>query len=394
MRLAIFTLVAGLWPVQAFAGWNSGGGKLLKHATNPWFLENTADVEYCIDFDQNYFDVGQERLEQLVGEALSEWKLAFAYAKDRTYEEGELEPFGQLRVATQNFWLTKCHADVDIRFQFGKLSKTQAEKYFNDPRKFVGTAVRTHYDLKQLTSKGFVYIAPMDGPLRPELQNMHPNPWIVDNNSILKVIIMHEIGHIFGMKHENGLMAEVISERLMNEDFVNSVIRINYLPTLRPIEIFRSRKDVVRKGCGAKSPVYEKENLGIETNKPCTKVDFKVFGEFDARVTIYQGDSKHNYDEVGEANLKGGANSTLPVVFVYLPAEQEVFTKTPKVDFGPYLMGEEREGKSSYRGTYVGKNGSADIPMMIDLVPWSDPAEQKVTIFHKGRFMTNPFILY
>ena len=41
--------------------WNSGGGEFLADSLNPWFIQNTKIVTYCIEIDDNAFHLGDAR---------------------------------------------------------------------------------------------------------------------------------------------------------------------------------------------------------------------------------------------------------------------------------------------------------------------------------------------
>ncbi len=54
MRQLCFLLTLLAFPTL-WAGWTSGGGELLRTAINPWFIQNTKVVHYCVLADEKNF---------------------------------------------------------------------------------------------------------------------------------------------------------------------------------------------------------------------------------------------------------------------------------------------------------------------------------------------------
>lgn len=155
---------------SSYAGWNSGGGELIRDQSNPWFLENTEEVHYCVQLDEEHFHQRREVVEEKIQRAFEYWRSEFSRA---LYEvKGDIET----KIAKQCFVLSPCTADVAITFQMGFLTAQQLAKIPN-PRQFVSMAVRESYDTKNLVGKGFVYLAADSGPLRPDAPDMAPLPW-------------------------------------------------------------------------------------------------------------------------------------------------------------------------------------------------------------------------
>lgn len=182
----------------AFAGWNSGGGALLKDGENPWFIQNTRRVEYCIQADPAAFHQDLAVVDQKIGEALEYWKDEFS--RSWTPEINRIK----VASATQEFVRTACAPNTDLVFQMGILTPEQI-RYLGNPRDFVSVAVRTDYDPVQLRGKGFIYIAADTGPLRPAAKNMLSDPWRFVDGGILYRVLVHELGHVFGLKHASSL---------------------------------------------------------------------------------------------------------------------------------------------------------------------------------------------
>lgn len=192
---------------SANAGWSSGGGELIRDARNPWWLSNTLKVQYCILADEQNMGISVEIMRGHVKTALDYWKKQFAKAPN----------FGEkVKVATQEFTEVACNKDIEFKFQFGVLDAEQF-KMIPEPTRFVGLTIRTEYDKVNLAAKGFIYIAPQSGPLKLDLTGLVEKPWSENNGGRLLPILIHELGHVFGLSHQSTVwfMDERMPERLL-----------------------------------------------------------------------------------------------------------------------------------------------------------------------------------
>ena len=381
VRVILILTSIVLMPINVFAGTISGGGgKLIKFSQNPWFLENTKIVKICVKKYSGFGDVSEARLMQLIEQSLSEWKKAFSFAKDDYYKAGELEPYGELRVATQKF-VYDC-AGPDIEFAFGGLTDKQ-KKSFPAFKDYVGAAVLTNYDLKQMSGTGFVYIAAMSGEFSPSTKHKHPDAWKVDNNRFLKYVLLHEIGHIFGIPHdftENevsgaGLMQPRTPEWLINPLYVNATINGEidwsedaYENAYNPLSIFKPSIKTEYVTCGGDNEmVYHKELFALDKTTKCTKVVIRRIEtpyNIDETIQFFESPKGENgpWYEFAEFEPDGvrGRRKNEMQSRVYLPESQKVFTKLPgemeKIGLFP-LYGEMKTLKESYHGKYKPLNG-------------------------------------
>lgn len=197
----------------ASGGWISGGGELLKDSHNPWFLNNTKDVFYCIKVNESDFGASRKTIETKLVSAIEFWKNEFNYAITPVYKS-----IGKLRIADQNFIQVSCNdVRVDIKFQFGVLEKVQKE-YLKDPKKYAAVTVRTSYDEVKLKGRGFVYVSPSHGPLAYNQEGVIEDAWQSDDGELLYLTLVHELGHIFGLPHIGTMGA------LMSEGFVEMIL--------------------------------------------------------------------------------------------------------------------------------------------------------------------------
>lgn len=194
-----------------------GGAELLQGKQNPWFIQNTATIKYCVKIDEDSFGATRESATNAISIAINYWKAEFKDARWSGESQG-------IKVATQVFEEVACSNDVevtednvDIVFQFGVLSKSQID-IVRTPTRYVAFTVRTAYDETQFKGKGFVYVSPEQGDLRADDQEIARSPWAIENGRLLQFVLMHELGHIYGLTLKgNGLMSANFVEWMLNK---------------------------------------------------------------------------------------------------------------------------------------------------------------------------------
>lgn len=357
------TLATLLLTGTAYSGAVSSGGgtKLMKWASNPWWLENTTRVTYCIDRDVA-FPIGDKRLSELVEEGLSKWQHAFSTSESRDYSNS-LEPFSKIRLATQTFEETRCNTSTDLRFRFGQLKEAD-QKHLDAPEDYFGATVRTNYDKTNLRSQGFVYIAPLTGSGRPNSVDISPDAWTVCNNCILKVVLWHEIGHIFGIDHDDSsLMDEYVGRKLTTRLNVlrykaselsggRSTSRL--LADADPMNHFAGYQERTLENCDHRAMFAIEREFFDLPQASCYRFTYRL-NEIEVTYSLDQGRS---WDIAGR--VEWHLQNSLPtwLVQVYLPQEQQVFTKYPKdPTTATYLSGPEGKFFWPLRPVYITKGG-------------------------------------
>ena len=80
------------------------------------------------------------------------------------------------QLAIQKFTLIDCREGADIKFQLGILSQKQIDS-FKNINQTIAMAYREYYDSENLKGKGFIYIAPEKGLLKPASPDFREDAW-------------------------------------------------------------------------------------------------------------------------------------------------------------------------------------------------------------------------
>lgn len=210
-------------PTAKSDGWVSSGGDLIGDRNNPWWVNNTVEVSYCIAIDQATVTADANQIEKTFQEVTKWWKREFsdfhAFYGPRQSEG----PRREAQVAQQRFHRVECTENPQLRLLFGSGLLTREEREFlKDPASIISRAVRTGYSSKSLQGTGFIYFASETGedallkrmlPRRMPLpENLKGALW--SRVEWLTLALLHEMGHAFGVPHLEGtFMAERYLDR-------------------------------------------------------------------------------------------------------------------------------------------------------------------------------------
>lgn len=343
-------------------GWTSGGGELIRDAHNPWFLSNTKEVKYCIKINEKDFGQNKSFVRLNIFKALDFWKMQL---NELTYV-GNSTGF-KFTLGTQNFYEVNCDQNPDITFQFAELTKEQEEK-LGDLSKTIAVSVRTDYDLVNLKGKGFVYFN-KDAQFA-EL------PWTRTEGSRVLPILIHELGHIFGIQHTNDIykMNESYPEDLINArnngwvDNMTSYMNQgdNYkqehlftyhqtyqnfgmcathgTPIPKPITISVKQQEVFRDFFGS-SP---------KDNCQATKIEGQSFKFYSGKdLTILIGEAQLRMQDLTDLV---GIFKAKKIIAFWVPAEQKVF-KMNEYEISNTLSVAMFQPMQFFKGTYQTVDG-------------------------------------
>ena len=182
----------------------NGGDRLPAHYDTGWFIGSERTIEICIDSADN-FPISKELIANSISQSFAKWidyiEEKGVYQKSFIYEsEEDTETASALKFASKIKIALLCRGTEDLTFYFGR-TNTEIERNlrrYTDPISFVA---RQSYNLRTGWGKGFVWI---------NATGFGGQPWL--STEQLDPILLHEIGHIFGVGH--------IPETIMSEQIV------------------------------------------------------------------------------------------------------------------------------------------------------------------------------
>lgn len=228
--------ISASMPAAVFAngGIGSGGGDLKSAEENSaWFTGNRT-VVFCSHVAPD-FGYSEGRLSELIIKSVETWKdyslTKLTLAKRPIEFRTPFEYFAADK--TQN----NPNPDCDLTFYFGEENPEvrEAMRQYLNPLSF---AQRTSYDVSTGWGKGFIWFR---NPRNTDL-NKFPD---LKNQSVLEVMLTHEIGHVLGNSHRDGT--------IMSDGIVNLLKRVgDQVGALDIDEIDQQRELVTCEACDLK----------------------------------------------------------------------------------------------------------------------------------------------
>ncbi len=362
-KVLLFSLMSTIWAVSstANASWVSAGGEVGGHGSNPWFVANTNYIHYCVEIDEDDFSVDRPKVNKLIKRAIEFWKLDLSHSEHN-------RNFPMIQQGTQTFVLKQalCSEDIepkadpcevgsarsteedsiDLVFRFGSLSDQHLDKLKElelEPKKHIGFAMRTSYCSKSMRGKGFIYISPDRGENRYQLSNTEQtaeDPWALDQGARLLHVLIHELGHVFGIGHTSFEHIETIDpnenivpsakayrSQVMNANFPEKMVLKNVASEYRsmtPIGLFSDRSQPIQEFC-FETTYDAKKFFGLELNeyRVCmTDIEQDRNTKFVAKNSTLLDESRL----VGKipSSTKRQQFSFLPISKVFVPEDNEV----------------------------------------------------------------------
>jgi hypothetical protein len=351
----------------------SGGGYIFGYEANPWFVGNTKVVKYCVEIDRVNFGLEQSKVEIAISEAISSWKKAFA---TNPFSHSEVLPANILVLGTQDFVQVDCaNDDVDLRFQFGVLSAAQT-RLVGRPQDFVAFTKETSYDEAQMHGKGFIYVSPESGPLRPTVDDMAEHFWQFSDGLLLELALMHELGHVFGIPHGAAFpMSPTMCEELITNQTIQAMATGSQIVAIRSGTLRASFQKRLEDLFQSKSGVFKfgdtrefKEIFGF------TFVDGENAGEIElegTKVSIYSANYQVDFPYehkrlrlLSEFELEGSSVHSLSFTSIRIPHGQQIMTLPNDHQEGDHYLGGSYTSMNLTQITYTGVTGFISNPLI------------------------------
>jgi hypothetical protein len=310
--------------------------------------------------------------------AIDYWKGEFSSAKNNRYENGELEPFDQVRVATQQFQYESCGESTDLRFQLGILTSDQIP-LIAPLGDIVGVAYRTTYDLASMKGQGFVYVAAQTGALRPTSHVFAEKPWENCGGCVLEGVLKHELGHVFGLSHadvnahdimNHKFPAEITSKSFEKEVLSDPVSTERFRQILRA-SYFNLNLDPLFIGDLSDSePKNIRLIFGLKPDESVvrmTKVPSSSHPGADDYIFQASDNLLQNWADLGKLcwTKNWGLGSNKNPVSVFIEEGQRVFTKLPSRYFYGMLDAYIKFNQLELSGSFCSSRGTPVVPLML-----------------------------
>lgn len=279
-------------------GWSGNGGDQGDAADNVWFIGNEP-VMYCIDRSPD-FSISESEIRVIVRQSIDDWIAFFKRYElhnlyfDNSDHKGVLQfPDGAARGLSLDFKEVECKKEAESNYRpenlihmlFGK-SNGVVEAYKNlRTEHALGISLRTKYDHKTYRNGGYLWI-----------DNF------TDDTQRMKHMILHELGHVFGMKHNSVfVMDDQVASTLADKQRFDSIYFGNIesqvwkyqfekgdkvlFTSLRGIRFWRLRlKSLPTKSCPDDTylpadllPGFVRETFGFDYND-CYRISIEVKG--------------------------------------------------------------------------------------------------------------------
>ncbi len=388
--LAVLTCETASSDVVVAGSWSSGGGEILEHAQNPWFVKipgvnpSTPQraITYCVEVGQD-FPISRRQLEMVVGESIVWWRKEFSNAHmpiNKVVIDGQIKEL-KVYVNTDMTFKEVCEDTVDLAFQFGWLSQNQQQEIDRlkvDLTKYVALSIRTDYST-QLRGKGFIYVSPDRGQMAFRGANILSNAWGDGDTGIirLKSVVQHELGHVFGLPHAADEGA------IMDAKFAESVVDRNrwysYLATIPAVFFPKAQGGLYQfcKNIGNIPFDIARSIFGINESENC----FQFFWDLN-RFSIYTGESRDSRTLRASARFTdGGKRRHKQIVSLWLPSDQVLIPKLATdqgVLFGPASTEIQQQGELIVSNSDGSKR---KVPMTIQV----SPRFFQVSTLHEGK---------
>lgn len=213
-------------------GWVFGGGSQIGDTFNPWFLNSTIPVTYCVSLSEKSVSISRERAEHLIAKSLEYWRGDFQKLFEIVKEPPS--PISDIKPAIQGFQKIDCQFGADLNFLIGEGALSLQQKNFLRDYDLIAGSVRTDYDPKTMKGRGFIYLKSDLGSESFVKTDQVDRPW--EKEGLFLRVLIHELGHVFGLQHtDRGLMMAQYPETIMKKTLAPGFLSAENIPsTLLP----------------------------------------------------------------------------------------------------------------------------------------------------------------
>lgn len=348
--------------ILAIGGWVGSGGEIFENDKNPWFVENTKEVYYCVLFSESEFSISKAETINLVSESIRYWTYQLDGRSALDFQTNDLNNSQELRLADQKFIYQNQCDNTSLIFKFGfQVLDEEEKKSLVSPSKYLGVTIRKTYDVENFKGTGIIYITGDLGEHRYKSSHKETIAKAWKYPKLLQYVITHELGHVFGIPHSgSGLMSETFLDTLLIQNFAVVFLREPFLPFLKPQkEHTICDSTFLPKGSQSFIGSYFKLN----NNEDCLRFEatensrefLMLTKKFKDSEWVHIGKLVINQTEVTDFSLK-------PSMVLKLPEKRNYFLDTDKnFLLGPVYQNFKVDGHILFNGSMKTHNVQVDI---------------------------------
>lgn len=196
---------------------NGAEDSLPPHVGGAWFVGPEKTVRYCIEVDKDFFRLDEQLLLDSSSEARTFFAIRFvqirnsptkivreAIDKWTTWVGTSGDYYYQKRRLATRFIEVPCQPGVDLKFYFGH-ETPEIESARREMRHPLAFAYETDVDYKLGWRKGYIWVS-RAGSHPIEFSHRFFPDWSDEDQ--LFAIVLHEVGHVFGVDHTEGTIMD------------------------------------------------------------------------------------------------------------------------------------------------------------------------------------------